>query len=147
MPLDAYTAHDLMEWYRETPFRDSEDWVFASNSNQAGRKRGKQSLWLATIMRYRIQPAVKRLGINKRVSWHTFRRNYSTLLHANGEDVKVVQELLRHSSAKITMDVYTQARMPAKRKAQQKVVEMVRPEAQQSVALVGFRNKYPVGVR
>jgi len=31
------------------------------------------------------------------------------LLHANGEDVKVVQELLRHGSAKITMDVYAQA--------------------------------------
>jgi len=34
-----YTARDLMEWYRETPFRDPEDWVFASNSNRAGRKR------------------------------------------------------------------------------------------------------------
>jgi hypothetical protein len=30
---------------------------------------------------------------------------YSTLLHANGEDVKVVQELLRHGSVKVTMDV------------------------------------------
>jgi integrase len=27
------------------------------------------------------------------------------LLPANGEDVKVVQELLRHASARITMDV------------------------------------------
>jgi integrase len=41
-------------------------------------------------------PVIKRLGIAKRVSWHTFRRTYTTLLHANGEDVKVVQELLRH---------------------------------------------------
>ena len=56
------------------------------------------------------------------------RHTYSTLLKANGEDVKVVQELLRHASSRITMDVYTQAQMPAKRKAQQKVVEMVRPE-------------------
>ena len=77
-------------------------------------------------MRYYIQPVVKRLGINKRVSWHTFRRTYTTLLHANGEDVKVVQELLRHSSSRITMDVYAQAQTPAKRAAQQKVVEMMR---------------------
>jgi integrase len=79
-------------------------------------------------MRYYIQPVVKRLGIKKRVTWHTFRRTYTTLLHANGEDVKVVQELLRHSSSRITMDIYAQAQMPAKRAAQQKVVEMVRSE-------------------
>jgi len=79
-------------------------------------------------LRYYIQPAVKRLGIKKRVTWHTFRRTYTTLLHANGEDVKVVQELLRHSSSRITMDIYAQAQMPAKRAAQQKVVEMVRSE-------------------
>jgi integrase len=30
-------------------------------------------------------------------------------LHANGEDPNVVQELLRHSSIKVTMDVYMQA--------------------------------------
>jgi integrase len=79
-------------------------------------------------MRYYIQPVVKKLGIQKRVTWHTFRRTYTTLLHANGEDVKVVQELLRHSSSRITMDIYAQAQMPAKRAAQQKVVEMVRTE-------------------
>ena len=57
---------------------------------------------------------------------HTFRRTYTTLLHANGEDVKVVQELLRHGSAKITMDVYAQAVTPAKRKAQEKVGDVAR---------------------
>jgi integrase len=72
-------------------------------------------------MRYYIQPVAKRLGINKRVGWHTFRRTYTTLLHANGEDVKVVQELLRHSSSRITMDVL-RAGADAKRAAQQKVV-------------------------
>jgi hypothetical protein len=76
-------------------------------------KRGIEPLWLSTIMRYYIQPVVKRLGIKKRVTWHTFRRTYTTLLHANGEDVKVVQELLRHNSSRITMDIYAQAQMPA----------------------------------
>jgi integrase len=71
------------------------------------------------------------------LSWHTFRTTHTTLLHANGEDVKVVQELLRHSSAKVTMDVYAQAQMPAKRRAQQKVVEMMRPEAKQQLLPVG----------
>jgi len=73
------------------------------------------------------------LVIKKRVSWHTFRRTYTTLLHANKEDVKVVQELLRYSSAKVTMDVYAQAQMPAKRMAQQKVIEMMRPQAKRQL--------------
>jgi integrase len=77
-------------------------------------------------MQYHIQPAAKRLGISKRIGWHTFRRTYTTLLHANGEDVKVVQELLRHGSSRITMDVYAQAVTTAKRNAQGKVVAMLR---------------------
>ena len=89
---------------------------------------GKRNELSNTIMRYHIQPVVKRLGIKKQVGWHTFRRTYTSLLHANGEDVKVVQELLRHGSAKVTMDIYAQAQMSAQREAQRKVVEMMRPE-------------------
>ena len=68
----------------------------------------------------------KKTGHYQADGWHTFRRTYTTLLHANGEDVKVVQELLRHGSAKITMDVYAQALTAAKRLAQGKVVAMLR---------------------
>lgn len=137
LPIDEYTARDLLDWYRVTPYREPSDWVFTSNCNRAGKKRGKQPLWLQSIMRYHIQPVVKVLGIEKRVSWHTFRRTYTSLLTANHEDVKVVQELLRHGSAKVTMDIYAQAQMPAKRKAQHKVVEMVRPEARREAISVG----------
>ena len=68
------------------------------------------------------------MGITKRVGWHTFRHTYSTLLRANGEDVKVVQELLRHANSKITMDVYTQALSPAKREAQGRVASIIFPK-------------------
>lgn len=46
---------------------------------------------------------------------------------ANGEDPKVVQELLRHSSIKITMDIYTQAVTATKRRAQSRVMELIVP--------------------
>jgi integrase len=69
---------------------------------------------------------VKRVQILKHVGWHTFRRTFSTLLKANGEDIKVVQELLRHATIKMTLEVYAQAVTPAKRQAQSKVVEMLR---------------------
>jgi len=126
VPIDEYTAEVLLIWYRLTPYREPGDWVFASDSARAGKKRGKQPVWLSKVMQYHIQPLVKRLGINKRVSWHTFRRIYTSLLNANGENVKVVQELLRQASSKITMDTYAQARMQDKRKAQLRIVKVLR---------------------
>jgi integrase len=126
IPIDPFIAEDLLAWYRTTNYSRPEDYVFATDAARAGKKRGKQPVWLSKIMQYHIQPAAKRIGITKRIGWHTFRRTYTTLLHANGEDVKVVQELLRHGSARITMDVYAQAVTPAKRKAQGRVVAMLR---------------------
>ena len=131
VPVDEYTMTNLMAWFRETPFKNPDDWVFAADSNRAGGKRGLQPVWLQTVMRSRIKPVILRLGIRKKVSWHTFRRTYATILKANGEDVKVVQELLRHGSSRVTLDIYAQAQMPAKRAAQQKVVEMVRAQEAQ----------------
>lgn len=53
------------------------------------------------------------------------RHTYTTLLTQNNEDVKVVQELLRHANSRITLDLYAQAGMPEKRLAQSKLVRMV----------------------
>jgi integrase len=50
------------------------------------------------------------------------------LLKTNGEDVKVVQELLRHATSRMTLDTYTQALSPQKRAAQSKMVSMIRPK-------------------
>lgn len=132
IPIDPSVAEDLLAWYRTTKYHRPEDYVFTTDARVAGRKRGRQPLWLSKLMQYHIQPAAKKAGITKRIAWHTFRRTYTTLLHANGEDVKVVQELLRHGSAKITLDVYAQAVTPAKRKAQGKVVAILRDGGQKA---------------
>jgi len=42
--------------------------------------------------------------------------------------VKVVQELMRHASSRRTLEVYSQARITAKRQAQQRVVQMILSE-------------------
>jgi integrase len=55
------------------------------------------------------------------------RHTFGTLLKDNGEDVKTVQELLRHANSRITLDVYTQAVNSTKRAAQSKVVRMMVP--------------------
>jgi len=73
-----------------------------------------------------IVPLAKKLGITKQVGWHTFRRTYATLLKANGEDIKTVQELCRHATPTTTLMLYAQAIPETVRTAQGKVVEMVR---------------------
>jgi site-specific recombinase XerD len=78
-------------------------------------------------MKRYIRPVVRQAGIHRQVGWHTFRHSFGTLLKANGEDVKTVQELLRYANSRITLDVYTQAVNSHKRAAQSKVVKMMVP--------------------
>jgi len=58
-------------------------------------------------MKRYIQCVVRKAEIKKSIGWHTFRHSFGTLLKANREDVKTVQELLRHANSWITLDVYT----------------------------------------
>lgn len=126
IPIADCIAEDLLGWYRTTKYHRPGDYVFSTDAKRAGKKRGQQPVWLSKLMQYQIQPAAKQVGIRKKIGWHTFRRTYTSLLHANGEDVKVVQELLRHGSARVTLDVYAQAVTEEKRKAQARVVSILR---------------------
>jgi integrase len=121
VPLDPWIAEELLTWKRATPYNQPEDWVFAST-----RMKGEQPYSPDSLLKRQIRPAVKRAKILKHVGWHTFRRTFSTLLKANGEDIKTVQELLRHATIKMTLEVYAQAVTPAKRQAQSKVAGMLK---------------------
>jgi integrase len=126
MPLDDAMIADLLTWRAQTPYAKDGDWVFASR-----RMLGKQPLWPEAIMRGHIRPAAKRAGITKHISWHTFRHTFSTLLMANGEDVKTVQSLMRHANSRLTMEIYTHAVDSKKRAAQSKVIQMILPKQQE----------------
>lgn len=115
-------AEDLNRWRRQSPYPMPDDWVFASPS-----MRGQQPYWPDNLMRRYIKPVARAIGIHKNIGWHTFRHSFGTLLKANGEDVKTVQELLRHANSRITLDVHTQAVNSNKRAAQSKVVRMMVP--------------------
>jgi integrase len=124
VPLDNYMAEDLLEWRRTSPYPMPHDWVFASPT-----MKGKQPYWPDNLMKRYIRPVAQKAGIQKRVGWHTFRHSFGTLLKANGEDIKTVQELLRHANSRITLEVYTQAVTSNKRAAQSKVVKMMVPNS------------------
>jgi len=122
VPMDGYMAEDLLRWRRQSDYASDDDFVFASET-----MKGKQPYWPDNLMKRHIRPVARANGINKNIGWHTFRHSFGTLLKANGEDVKTVQELLRHANSRITLDVYTQALSTNKRAAQSKVVKMMVP--------------------
>jgi integrase len=123
VPLSLNVAADLWLWKESTRYPEANDWVFASP-----RRKGKQPLAPDVVPSNIIRSAASRAGIQKRIGWHTFRHTYSSTLIANGENVKVGQELMRHASSRFTLEVYTQAKATAKREAQQRIVEMMLPE-------------------
>lgn len=120
IPVHPLMIETLLKWKEHQPYRKPDDWVFASK-----RYRGRKPFWGQAILRKFILPRARELGVVKRFGWHTFRHTYSTLLRSVGTEFKVMQELLRHSSLRSTLDVYTQAITPSKYAAQEAVMSLV----------------------
>ena len=125
--MEPELARLLKEWKEQSKYSGNDDWVFASPESE-----GKKPYWPDMVLKRQIRPAAERAGITKRIGYHTFRHSLATVLKSNGEDVKVVQEMLRHANSRITLDIYTQAVTPAKRQAQQKVLQMILPQAERA---------------
>jgi integrase len=136
VPVAGELATALQEWSTESAYRHAEDLVFASPAMQ-----GKQPHWPETLLRCYVQPATKHLGIAKQIGWHSFSRTIAMLLKRSGEDVKTVQELMRHANSRLTLDVYAQALKPVKRAAHLKVIEMIRPRRNLSCFFVFPRGR------
>jgi len=120
IPLDAELAEVLFRWRLQCPYPQSGDWVFVSP-----HRKGRQPYWPGSLFRAHLKPALQAAKIPGNVGWHTLRHTFGTLMKANGEDIKTIQELLRHSNYKVTADTYTQAVTPTKRAAQTKLVKMI----------------------
>lgn len=107
-------------WREGTEYAEPSDWVFASPMSF-----GKLPYWPDMLLRRHILSAAKRLGIQKRIGWHTFRRTAATLLMASGSSVKTTQELMRHATADITLELYAQAVPEDKREAQNTLAALI----------------------
>ena len=118
-PRFSALAAMLLRRRKSVAFPADNDWVFASS-----RTLGKKAIRSTAVLHNYLKPAAQRAGLGL-IGWHTFRRTFSTLLRANGEDIKVQQELMRHADVRTTMNLYTQAISSDKRDAQQKIVQMV----------------------
>ena len=92
------------------------------------RFKGTKPLSPDSILKKSVRPALARIGVvGKRIGWYSFRHSLATNLRALGVDMKVAQELMRHSSYRTTLDIYTRAVDQQKREASLKVVGRMLP--------------------
>ncbi len=121
VPIDAAVAEILWAWQLRCAYNQPNDWIFASPA-----MKGKQPYWPSSIYRVYLKPVLEDdLKIKEPVGWHTLRHSLGTLMKANGEDVKTIQETLRHANFKVTMDVYTQGTAEVRRTAHSRVVRQI----------------------
>jgi integrase len=134
VPLDLRLSKVLWNWRLQSPYPIDEDWVFASPHS-----KGKLPYWPGSLYKAHLEPAAKEVGIVGHFGWHTFRHTYATLLKGNGEDVKVVQELMRHANISVTLNVYAQAITQTKRDAQSRVVSLLLDKNEEKPSTEAYR--------
>ncbi len=83
-------------------------WVFPGSRVHHDQETGRgwrHHLHESSVQRA-VKEAVRRSGVGKNASCHTFRHSFATHLLESGYDIRTVQELLGHRSVRTTM-IYT----------------------------------------
>ena len=120
LPMHASLKHALLEWRSQSLYNQPADFVVSSE-----RLKGRKPLDLASVLKKKIQPAFKKIGI-KGVGWHTFRHTVGTMLAEMGEHQLMIRDYLRHANLHVT-NKYLQATTTSKRLAQGKLVDAILP--------------------
>lgn len=90
-------AEEVLKEYLKTHERKNHNYLFVNSKGGKLTDRG---------VRYIIDNIMSKLSVKVHVTPHVLRHTFATDMLNNGCDIKVVQELLGHSSLKVT-EIYT----------------------------------------
>ena len=114
VPLERGFIVELKKW-QALCLESEGQWLFPSPAT--GRPLHADSIRADYLV-----PTGLQLGLG-RIGFHTFRHTYRAWLDETGAPVGVQQKLMRHAHISTTMDLYGNASMEAKRKANRPVVQ------------------------
>jgi len=104
VPLGSYSVKAIDDYLvRVRPLLASKGSTGKSEAlflNQRGSRMSRQSTWQIVV------DAAKHIGLREGISPHVLRHSFATHLLDGGADIRVVQELLGHSSV-TTTQIYT----------------------------------------
>jgi integrase len=133
-------ARFLKEWQTGTLYATSKDWVFPSNKEKGRIPRAGNMLVSDYLRPAAVKAGVLRVAEDGRVydaneslvrrfGFHNLRHSLSTaLLTEEREDLRTVQDMMRHSNSSTTLDLYTQSSMAQRIAAQEKLLSRILPQ-------------------
>ncbi|MCL0075720.1 integron integrase [Dehalococcoidia bacterium] len=94
--------------YPNAPVEWRWQWVFPQENRWKNTRAGEEGRHHTheTILQRVVKEAVRKVGLVKRVSCHTFRHSFATHLLEADYDIRTIQELLGHKDVSTTM-IYT----------------------------------------
>jgi integrase len=113
VPLSREAIETLI---RLAPGHAADGLVFANRNGSALNARN--------LLRRALRPACVAAGV-PRITWHSLRHTHATLLAAQGEPVKTIQSQLRHSTVRLSLELYTHQIPSSQREAVERLDEQL----------------------